>query len=125
MVKAPSRIATSFDEVMGGPGDGAAALAIANLRTQSVMIGGAGSFDDFFASAVAEIGLKGEQAAIALETENVILKDLGDMKAAMSGVNIDEELANMIKFQHGYNSAARFISEIDRMLDIIINRMAV
>ena len=125
MVKDPSRIATSFDEVMGGPGDGAAALAIANLRTQSVMIGGAGSFDDFFASAVAEIGLKGEQAAIALETENVILKDLGDMKAAMSGVNIDEELANMIKFQHGYNSAARFISEIDRMLDIIINRMAV
>jgi flagellar hook-associated protein 1 FlgK len=121
----PGKIATSFDETFGGPGDGAAALAIAELRTQPVMIGPSGTFDDFFATVVTEIGLKGEQAAIALETENVILKDLNDMKAALSGVNIDEELSNMIKFQHAYNAAARFITEIDRMLDVIINRMGV
>jgi flagellar hook-associated protein 1 FlgK len=89
------------------------------------MIGLAGSFDDFFADIVADIGLKGEQAATALETENVILKDMNDLKASISGVNIDEELANMLKFQHAYNSTARFITEIDKMLDVIINRMAV
>lgn len=125
LIKDPGRIATSFDERFGGTGDGAAALAIAQLRTTPIMIGQTSSFDDFFSSVVAEIGLKGEQAAIALETENVILKDMNDLKASISGVNIDEELSNMIKFQHAYNSAARFISEIDRMLDVIINRMAV
>jgi len=39
--------------------------------------------------------------------------------------SIDEELAEMIKFQHGYQAAARFISNIDQMLDTIINRMGV
>jgi flagellar hook-associated protein 1 FlgK len=125
LFKDPGRIASSFDEHFGGKGDGAAALAIAQLRTKPVMIGLAGSFDDFFADIVADIGLKGEQAATALETENVILKDMNDLKASISGVNIDEELANMLKFQHAYNSTARFISEIDKMLDVIINRMAV
>ncbi len=125
LIKDPGRIATSVDERFGGTGDGAAALAIAQLRTTPIMIGQTSSFDDFFSSVVAEIGLKGEQAATALETENVILKDMNDLKASISGVNIDEELSNMIKFQHAYNSAARFISEIDRMLDVIINRMAV
>ncbi len=125
VVEEPRMIATSFDTQLGGEGDGAAALAIAQLRTEPVMIGQASSFDDFFSSVVADIGLKGEQAATALQTENVILKDMNDLKASISGVNIDEELSNMIKFQHAYNSAARFISEIDRMLDVIINRMAV
>ena len=40
-----------------------------------------------------------------------------------SGVNLDEELANMIKFQHGYAAASRFITAVDEMLDVIINRM--
>jgi flagellar hook-associated protein 1 FlgK len=47
------------------------------------------------------------------------------MREALSGVNIDEELANMIKYQHGYSAAARFITQVDLMLDTIINRMAV
>ena len=125
LIRDPSKIATSFEEIFDGTGDGAAALAIAQLRTEQVMIGQAKSFDDFFAAAVADIGLKGEQARMALETENVILKDMNDLKASISGVNVDEELSNMIKFQHAYNSAARFVSEIDKMLDVIINRMGV
>jgi len=74
---------------------------------------------------VAEVGLKGETAARALETENLIMKDLEDTRQAISGVNIDEELAQMIKFQHGYSAASRFISEVTKMLDTIINRMGV
>ena len=124
LITDPRRISTSFD-AQAGPGDGSAALAISRLRTQPVMIAGATSFDDFFALVTTEIGLKGEQAEIALETENVILKELSDFKASISGVNIDEELANMLKYQHAYSSAARFISEIDKMLDVIINRMGV
>jgi flagellar hook-associated protein 1 FlgK len=47
------------------------------------------------------------------------MKDLRDTRASISGVNIDEELAEMIKFQHGYSAASRFITTIDEMLDTI------
>jgi flagellar hook-associated protein 1 FlgK len=106
-------------------GDGSAALAIANLRTTPVMLGTSGSFDEYFSTVVTDIGLRGEIAETALETQSLVLKELRDMREALSGVNIDEELANLIKYQHGYSAAARFVTEIDRMLDTIINRMAV
>ncbi len=107
------------------PGDGSAALAIAALRTKPVMIGRLMSFDEFFSSSVADIGLKGQTAQATLNTENAIMKDLNDRRAAISGVNIDEELSNMIKFQHGYEAAARFISVMDGMLNTLINKMGV
>lgn len=47
------------------------------------------------------------------------------MRDSISGVNIDEELADIIKFQHGYNAAAKFISTFNDMLDTVINRMGV
>ena len=47
------------------------------------------------------------------------------MRDAISGVNVDEELSDIIKFQYGYSASARFISVVDEMLDTIINRMGV
>jgi flagellar hook-associated protein 1 FlgK len=127
ILKDPGTIATSFglDEGEGGQGDGRAALAIARLRTEPVMIGQITTFDNYFADVVAEIGLKGEQAEKALQTESLIMKELDTIKESISGVNMDEELANMVKFQHGYAAAARFVSEVDKMIDLIINRMGV
>ena len=53
------------------------------------------------------------------------MKNLTDTRQSISGVNVDEELSNMIKFQHGYAAAAKFISMMDTMLDTIINRMGI
>jgi flagellar hook-associated protein 1 FlgK len=53
------------------------------------------------------------------------MKDLHDRRQSISGVNMDEELANMIRYQHGYNAAARFITTVNSMLDTLINRMGV
>ncbi|PKL25154.1 MAG: flagellar hook-associated protein FlgK [Spirochaetae bacterium HGW-Spirochaetae-3] len=104
-------------------GDGSAAIAIAKLRTAPVMVGSQKTFDDYFADAVASVGLKGERAGRMSETQSRIVKNLTDTRQSISGVNMDEELSNMIKFQHGYAAAARFISTMDTMLDTIINRM--
>jgi flagellar hook-associated protein 1 len=106
-------------------GDGSAALAIASLRNHQVMVGHVSTFDDYFADTVAEIGLKGQEASYAMETTNLVMKNLRDLRESISGVNIDEELAQMIKFQHGYSAAARFVSEVTKMIDTIINRMGV
>ena len=53
------------------------------------------------------------------------LIDLKDLRDSISGVNIDEELADIIKFQHGYNAAAKFISVQDSLLDTVINRLGI
>ena len=106
-------------------GDNSVAAAIASTRNTPVMVGSTRTFDDYFADTVTAIGLKGEQAKLSLETQEAIMKELHDMRDAVSGVNIDEELADIIKFQHGYNAAARFIAVINDMLDTVINRLGV
>lgn len=106
-------------------GDGRAAVEIAAIRNTDVMIGSSRTFDDYFAESVTNAGLKGEQAENMLLSQNAIMNDLRDLRDSISGVNIDEELADIIKFQHGYNAAARYVTVIDEMLDTIINRLGV
>jgi len=123
----PGTIAAGFGE-NGKPaaqGDGSAALAIADLRTKAVMVGTDRTFDDHFADAVARVGLEGERAQTASKTQDRIGKDLRDLRQSISGVNMDEELAEMIKFQHGYAASAKFMSTMNELLDTIINRMGV
>jgi flagellar hook-associated protein 1 FlgK len=121
----PGSIAAGFGQngAPAGAGDGSTALAIAALRTQAVMVGSLRTFDDHFAEAVARVGLSGERAQTGMDTHDRIGKQLRDLRQSLSGVNMDEELANMIKFQHGYAAAAKFVSHVDQMLDTIINRM--
>lgn len=127
LVKESASIASGYGEngKPANPGNGEAALAIASIRNSEVMVGKLGTFDDYFADAVARVGLMGEQSDRAIETQNLIMKQLKDMRDSISGVNIDEELSQMIKYQHGYAAAARFISTVNEMLDTIINRMGV
>ncbi|HOE09032.1 MAG TPA: flagellar hook-associated protein FlgK [Treponemataceae bacterium] len=120
-------VASSFPASSGiaEAGDGSAALAIASIRNTSVMIGENKTFDDYFAESVTKVGLKGEQAEIALISQNSIMSDLRTLRDSISGVNIDEELADIIKFQHGYNAAAKFISIMDELLNTVINGLGV
>jgi len=106
------------------PGDGDAALSIAQLRNRDIVLANnSRTFDSYFADIVAEIGLKGEEADLAMRTRELIVKKLDDTKKTISGVNLDEELSNMLKYQRAYQSIARFITTYDGLMDTIINRM--
>lgn len=120
-------VAAAFPNTSGrvNIGDSRAAVEIASVRNTNVMIGNNRTFDDYFAESVTNAGLKGEQAENMLLSQNAIMNDLRDLRDSISGVNIDEELADIIKFQHGYNAAAKYVSIIDEMLDTIINRLGV
>jgi flagellar hook-associated protein 1 FlgK len=127
LLKDPASVAAGFGSNgrPANPGNGDAAAAIASIRNTPVMVGRLSTFDDFFADSVGRVALLGEQSGRALETENRIMKNLREMRQSISGVNADEELANMIRYQHGYNAAARFITTVNSMLDTLINRMGV
>jgi flagellar hook-associated protein 1 len=107
------------------PGDARAAVEIAAIRNSPVMIGKERTFDDYFADSVTNVGLKGEQAENNLSSQTALMSDLRSMRDSVSGVNIDEELADIIKFQHGYNAAAKFVSVMDSLLDTVINKLGV
>jgi flagellar hook-associated protein 1 FlgK len=127
LIRDPGSVAAGFGENgrPANPGNGEAALAVAAIRDTEVMVGQFRTFDDYFADSAGRIGLLGEQSERALETQNLLMKDLHEKRQSVSGVNIDEELGNLIKYQHGYAAAARFITTVNSMLDTIINRMGV
>jgi flagellar hook-associated protein 1 FlgK len=127
LLRDPNSVVTGFGDNgrAAYPGNGEAALAIAAIRNTPVTVGNLNTFDDYFADSVGRIGLLGEQSNRALETQNLIMKELRDRRESISGVNMDEELSAMIKYQHGYAAAARFITTVNALLDTIINRMGV
>ena len=67
----------------------------------------------------------GEQAETNMLSQYAVMDDLRSLRDSISGVNIDEELADIMKFQHGYNAAAKYVTVVDSMLDTIINRLKV
>lgn len=120
-------VAAAFRDDSGNvnAGDGRAAVEIASIRNTKVMIGHERTLDDYFADSVTNVGLKGEQAENNLRSHMAIMNDLRTMRDSISGVNIDEELSDIIKFQHGYNAAAKFVTIWDSLIDTVINRLGV
>lgn len=120
-----SSVAAAFANSQGlsDVDDGRAAVEIAAIRNTKMMVGTDRTFDDYFADTVTRIGLKGEQAENQFASKNAIMNDLRDLRDSISGVNINEELADIIKFQYGYEAAAKFISVQDELLNTLINRV--
>ncbi len=110
-------IAASAD---GLPGDNRTALAIAELENANLMNGGRetidqayGSITAWFGSRVAEHGLRAEGAGLALE-------HMETWRESVSGVSLDEEMAQLIRFQHAFNASAKLVGAADTMLQAII-----
>jgi len=127
LLKDASSVAAGFG-VNGreaNPGNGNAAQAIASIRNNMVMVGKFATFDDYFANSVGNIAILGEQANKMLATEEKTMNYLREMRESISGVSLDEELSNMIRYQKGYEASARYITTVNSMLDTLINRMGV
>jgi len=103
-----------------GIGDGNNALAIASLKHKTAMVDSKTTFNEFYTALIARIGSQGEETKDRIENQTTLLKNLENMRQSVSGINLDEEMSNMVAFQHGYNASARVISTMDKMLETII-----
>lgn len=83
------------------------------------------SFDDFYRSTVAQLGIYSMESERMLENQNLLVSQLENKKEAISGVSLDEEMTNMIRFQHAYTASARVINAMDEMLELIVNRLGI
>ena len=77
-----------------------------------------------FRSIVSELGAKSQAAMNFNANSEAALQATENRRQSMTGISLDEEMVNLVKYQHSYNAAARMISTVDQMLDTIINRMA-
>lgn len=73
---------------------------------------------------VSTLGAESQSATRSVANFEATLQATENRRQSVSGVSLDEEMANLVKFQHSYSAAARLISTTDQMLDTIINRMA-
>lgn len=93
-----------------GTGDNRNALALAGLQTRGVLNGGATSSAQASGQLVAKVGTQAGSAQNNLSASTALLQQAQNQQASISGVNLDEEAANMLKFQQAYQAAAQVIS---------------
>lgn len=77
-----------------------------------------------FRSLVSGLGAEAQSAGYAVSSQQQLMVSTENRRQSVAGVSLDEEMSNLVKFQHAYNAAARLVSTTDEMLDTIINRMA-
>ena len=70
-----------------------------------------------------KLGVMGQKAQTGHDIQELLVRELENRKSSVSGVSIDEEIANLVREQHAFNAASRVITVADEMLDTIINRM--
>lgn len=101
-------------------GDNAVNLANRLKVDISDLLGGS-SLDTFYSSMIGALGVQTQNAERLTENQQTLVNQITNWRESVSGVNLDEEIADMIRFQKGYNAAARVLTTIDEMLDKLIN----
>lgn len=114
-----SLLAVSAD---GEPGNGAVAVAIAAVRHERLAALGDTGVDDYYRSLVASLGVLGQEANRAIQTQSVLARQIENQRSQVSGVSLDEEMIELMKHQHVYNAAARLLTAMDEMVLTLIER---
>lgn len=84
-----------------------------------------GTFDFYYAAMIGDLGVSAQSANKNRDNVQVLVDSVENNRQSVSGVLLDEEMTNLIMFQHAYNASARMINVIDEMLDKVINGMGV
>jgi flagellar hook-associated protein 1 len=109
-----------------GPDDNTTAIAISQIRNALTMtpdgIGNnTATFTEYFSSLEGRLGLNTLQSDSNLQTRIFLTEQYETQQESISGVSLDEEMANLIRYQHTYTAAARLITTVDHMLEVLLN----
>ncbi|MBN1826839.1 MAG: flagellar hook-associated protein FlgK [Candidatus Eisenbacteria bacterium] len=107
----------------GLEGDGNQALLIANLKNGLVMESGSATISTFYNAMVGRIGFDSQEAASFADAEEFLLLDIDNQKLGVSGVSLDEEMTNLLAYQHAYEAMVQVTSTIDEMMASLIQNL--
>lgn len=109
----------------GDSGDNTIALQIANLRNKSMIDDNTGtvSIDDYYQDIILHMGNNGADSVNIAESQRKLVEAADASRQAITGVSMDEEMTNMMKYKFAYDAASRVLNIIDSMMETIVNRL--
>lgn len=120
-----SALIADTDKIAAGatssPGDNENALKMAELQFSSILDSGHSSFEEYYGNILSDLGNEVLLSTDEYNTQeglSIVLKERIDSK---SGVSLDEELGNLLKYQHSYQASAKLISVASELLDTLVN----
>lgn len=102
------------------PGDNRIALEMARLGHRKILDGGSSTFETFYLKEISRVGSLLKQTQVSEEYSQGILAQNKALRESVSGVSIDEEVADMIRFQHAFDASARVMSVADEMFQTVL-----
>ena len=117
----PSRVAASASAT----GDNNIALSMSELRLARVMSNGTSTINDYYDAVVANAALMSKEATTTAANYELLVQQINNARQSVEGVNLDEEMTNLVKYQHAYDASARVITAMDQALDTVISGMGI
>jgi len=104
----------------GGRADGRNALLLAGLQTQNTLAGSTTNFQGAYSQMVSTIGNKTRQVEITAQAQAQFVQDTTTAQQSVSGVNLDEEAANLLRYQQAYQAAGKMIQLAQTLFQTIL-----
>jgi len=101
------------------PGDNRNALLLANLD-ETYLIDGIDNFNGYYGKLTARIGLETNQNTLSLQGAEDAVVQLDNLRDGLSGVSLEEEMIELISFQRGFESSAKFLTTVDEMMAVLL-----
>jgi flagellar hook-associated protein 1 len=118
VVSDPNLVAASGD---GSSGSNTVALAIAGVELEKLLAGNSQTLGEHFAGMVSDIGSRINGTANTQSTQEFVLQQLETQRQSTSGVSLDEEMTNMIKYQRAFDAASKIVKTVDEMYQTVLS----
>ncbi len=105
----------------GKSGDGGLALIMSQLRDSQVAGLGNKTFNGYYTEMASGVGSDVDEYETALSAKSAVLEQIDTQIQSISGVSLDDEMANMLRFQRSYQAAAKMLNIFDQVTDDLIN----
>ncbi|MBM9513159.1 flagellar hook-associated protein FlgK [Desulfogranum marinum] len=115
-----SRYIAAAGQDTAAPGDNENALKIAALETSHNVTGTDGNYDAFFSQMVSTVGIEASRNDLALKGAEDTTVQLQNLRDGYSGVSLEEEMIDLIQYQRGFQSSAKFLSTVDEMMNSLL-----
>jgi flagellar hook-associated protein 1 FlgK len=103
------------------PGDNTNAVALANLSSNAVADLGGETFMNYYKGLVSTVGVMSRAASDSLTFDNNLLADIENRRNSVSGVSLDEEATNLMKFQRSFEAGAKMVQVADELVQTVMS----
>ena len=103
-----------------GVSDNRNVLLLAKLQTANTMAGGTASYQGGYSQMVSDVGNRTREIEVQLKAQDALVKQATDAQQAFSGVNLDEEAANLVRYQQAYQASGKVLQIASQLFDVIL-----